>query len=147
MTAPTDPPLTAVIIAYRKNQMNHRLIFGDPTLKIRRGWRRELAAFPEDCIFAYERWTANQYGTQDWRLFICRTKNDGDISKIPGIVPGAEILMNASGKTQVNRALKAIDMLRSECSALTTIPPHHWRAIHNAIQTRTGFLMSCEEEK
>lgn len=47
-------PLTLAIITYRKNRLNHRLLFGAPVTIIRRGWRREFAAFKPGQIFGYE---------------------------------------------------------------------------------------------
>ena len=139
--------LTLVTIAYRKRRHNHRIVFGAPVLEIRRDWHRRIAAFEPEQIFGYERWQANQYGTQDWRFFVCRALYQGALTRIPGIMPGAEILLSAIGKTQVKRALQAIDHLRNDGDVLASVAPHKWRTIHNSIQTKTGMTWLCEGER
>ena len=129
--------LTAVIIAYRKNRINHRLIFGAPSFEVRRGWRRKLACFEPGQTFAYERWSANQYGTQRWQLVICRAVNSGSISPVPGVIPGADVLLNVRGKARVKRALAAISSQKKVCSVLPSVPSETWRAVHNHIHSGT----------
>ncbi len=137
--------LTAVIIAYRKKRLNHRLIFGEPTFMVRRGWRRQLAVFQPNQIFAYERWRADEYGTQDWRIFVCRARDNGSVTKVPGVLPGAETLLEATGKTKAKRALAAIDGVSKICSVLTSVPPHTWRDVHNSLQTNSNWPFPCGE--
>ncbi|MEL6361748.1 MAG: DUF2840 domain-containing protein [Pseudomonadota bacterium] len=139
--------LTLVTIAYRKRRHNHRLVFGTPVLDIRRNWCRRFAAFEPEQMFGYERWQANQYGTQDWRIFVCRARYQGAITRVPGVMPGAEILLSAIGKTQVKRVLRAIDHFRNDGVALVSVPPHQWRTIHNSIQTKIGMIWLCEGER
>ena len=73
------PDLIAVLIAYRKSRINHRLRFGSPVNEVRLGWHRKLAVFQPGQIFGYERWRADQYGTQDWRFFVLQAKARGSI--------------------------------------------------------------------
>ena len=133
MRDPEEGRLTAVILQYRKNRLNHRLVFGTARFIVRRGWRRRLAAFAPDATFGYERWQAGEHGTRDWRLFVCRTSSQGSLTKIPGVLPGAVLLFEARGKTKVKRAFDAI---RREGESLEDLAPHRWRALHNALQTR-----------
>ncbi|MEL7546100.1 MAG: DUF2840 domain-containing protein [Pseudomonadota bacterium] len=135
-------PLTSVIIAYRKNRFNHRLIFGEPALEIRRGWRRKITAFMPGAIFGYERWRADQYGTQDWRLFVCLTGENGPVSVLPGIYPGADCLFFVRGKHRVKRAFAAFDALKQDRIKLERIRAEEWRLLHNAFETGR----SAEEE-
>lgn len=133
--AMSDERLTAVIIAYRKNRLNHRLIFGAPIYTIRRGWRRELAAFEPGQVFAYERWRGDKYGTQDWRLFICAAVDGGSVTNVPGVSPGADVLLHARGRTRVKRALAVIDLLKSAHPAFEKLPVAQWRKVHNTLET------------
>ncbi len=132
--------LTVVILQYRKNRLNHRLVFGTARFIVRRGWRRRLAAFAPDATFGYERWQAGDHGTRDWRLFVCRTSSQGSLTKIPGVLPGAVLLFEARGKTKVKRAFVALDAIRREGESLEDLAPHRWRALHNALQTRPSTL-------
>lgn len=131
----TDGKLTAVIVSYRKNRKNHRIVFGEPQMEIRRGWRRKIAAFAPGAVFAYERWRGDRYGTQEWRLFICEAQAGGAIAKIPGVLPGADVLVAAKGKTRVKRAFAAMDVIGRAFGPLETIPAWRWRRLHNDIET------------
>jgi len=130
--------LTAVLICYRKNRLNHRLIFGAPAFEIRRGWHRAVAVFRTGQIFAYERWNANQYGTQDWKLFVCCAVQAGQITPVSGIHPGANVLLQARGTTQVKRALAATESLKKTHKNLVNITPAYWRHLHNSLATGTS---------
>lgn len=125
--------LTAVILSYRKNRHNHRLLFGTPRLHIRRGWRLKLAAFTPGDVFGYERWQADKYGTQDWSIRVCRAVENGAVSVVPGILPGAEILLEARGKTRVKRCFHALDELKSSGVSLAEWPDFRWRILHNKL--------------
>jgi Protein of unknown function (DUF2840) len=131
----SDERFTVVIIAYRKKRLNHRLIFGAPVFTIRRGWRRELAAFEPGQVFAYERWRGDKYGTQDWRLFICAAVDGGSVTNVPGVKPGADVLLQARGRARVKRALAAIDLLKSVHPAIEKLPVAQWREVHNTLET------------
>ena len=131
--------LTVVILQYRKNRLNHRLVFGTASFEVRRGWRRRLAAFAPEKTFCYERWAAGEHGTREWRLFVCRTSSHGSVTKIPGVLPGAHLLLEARGKTKVKRAFAAIDTLKRDGAGLEDLAPHRWRALHNALQTRQSI--------
>ena len=131
----TDARLTAVIVSSRKNRKNHRIVFGEPQMEVRRGWRRKIAAFAPGAVFSYERWRGDQYGTQDWLLFICEAAAAGAIVKIPGVLPGADILLAAKGKTRVKRVFAAMDQMCGAFGPLEQIPPWRWRRLHNEIET------------
>ncbi len=140
--AMSDERFTVVIIAYRKKRLNHRLIFGVPVFTIRRDWRRELAAFEAGQVFAYERWHGDKYGTQDWRLFICAAVDGGSVTNVPGVKPGAEVLLQARGRTRVKRALDAIGALKTTHPAIEKLPVAQWRQLHNSLETG-GFRIEA----
>ena len=127
--------LTVVILAYRKNRLNHRLLFGDPVMWVRRGWRRSMVAFEAGQLFAYERWIGNQFGTQDWRIFICKSGIIGQtLTRLPGILPGAILLASTNGKTGSQRLSCLIRNVEKHPDLnLTDISEDRWRAIGNAI--------------
>lgn len=129
--------LTVAIVSYRKNRLNNRLVFGTPALRIRRGWRREFLGFRGGDIFGYERWRADHYGTQDWRIYICQAVNSQQsITKVPGINPGAILLAKALGKTRSKRMLSFIDDLKSHYgNDLNGISEARWRMIGNSLET------------
>jgi len=106
--------LTVALLAWRKNRRNHRLLFGHPFKLVRLDWQRSLAAFKPGNVFAYERWIANKYGTQHWSIHVLQAQQPGqEISKIPGLKPGAKILTQAYGKEASKRLLNALDPLKA----------------------------------
>lgn len=126
----TDRNRTAVILSYRKNRRNHRLLFGRPEAEIRRGWHRKLAIFPSDKVLGYERWEANAYGTQHWMISVCRTVSGGSITQIPGIQPGAKLLLQVQGTTKSKRFLECLDWLKVQNIDLETVSDRHWMELN-----------------
>ena len=125
--------LTAVQIVYRQKRINHRIRFGAPVCEARLDWRRKIVAFSPDSVFGYIRWRANKFGTQDWRLFVLRTVSDGALATIPGVMPGADILLATRGVTRTKRALIALDTLENDTATLANVSPAYWRHLHNRL--------------
>ena len=125
--------LTLVAEVYRKKRLNHRILFGTPVKRIRRGWRRKFAAFEPNEIFGYERWVANKYGTQQWSILIGRSLSEGRAGRVEGVTPGADILLFVKGKTQVLRTLAVLDILKDSALSPSDISAARWRALHNLI--------------
>ena len=141
--------LTAVYIRYRKNRINHRLRFGEPQSETWLGWHSRLASFKPAKIFSYIRWSANEYGTQDWRLFVCKaggshsqnleldggnTGHHNCLTRIPGVLPGAHILLKTQGKARVKRALVYINAIEKETGELSLVTESYWRHLHNRLE-------------
>ena len=133
LTSQGDAPATAVILSYRKNRYNNRLIFGESCLEVRRGWHRKLAVFTPGNRFGYERWCGDKYGTQAWSLMICETVKVSPMTQIPGVMPGANLLLHARGKTKVKRALACLDALKDDKNSLENRPAGLWRDLHHRL--------------
>lgn len=133
MTRSADVPATAVIISYRKNRQNNRLVFGLPDIEIRRGWHRKLAVFSAGQVFGYERWRGDKYGTQAWSLLVCETVDTGAFTQVPGVIPGANLLLHTQGKTKTKRALQCLDTLRQGQTALENVPKTLWQELHHRL--------------
>ena len=134
--------LTLVTVAYRKNRANHRLRFGAPVASARRGWHRRLDAFAPGQTFGYIRWTADRYGTQDWRVYALRACGAGaSVSRVPGISPGAEVLFSVVGTTRTGRVLRHLDRLESAVGDLADVSPGYWRALGNAVETNALLVL------
>lgn len=89
--------------------------------------------FSEGSVFGFIRWRGDGYGTQTWRVVVAEATRSGyEITTIPGVEPGAILLLHAFGKTRVHRALKTIEALNKE-HALTSIDAAYWRYLHLAI--------------
>ena len=109
---------------------NDRLLLGRPTLSVRVSENLEELRFNPSQVFGFVRWRGDQYGTQTWRVVVAQAGCPGErLTRIPGVDPGAHLLLHAFGKTRAKRALRAIDML-SEAHVLHEIAPAYWRHIH-----------------
>ena len=66
------------------------------------------------------------------------------LTRIPGVNPGADLLLHAFGKARAKRALRAIDGL-AERHVLHEIAPAYWRHVHLQISQNLPFK-PCDEE-
>ena len=127
--------LTALHEHYRKKRYNHRVVFGQPLRRVRRGWHSRYAVFAAGQVFGYERWTANKYGTKAWTLYVGRAVSEGHFTRIPGIKPGADIWLTAKGKTQIKRLFIAIDAMKKANIKPEDVCEHRWRDIQLMLGT------------
>jgi hypothetical protein len=121
--------LTALHEHYRKKRYNHRVVFGEPLRRVRRGWRSQYAIFAAGQVFGYERWEANKYGTKIWTFTIGRAVSGGHFTRLQGVKPGADIWVVAKGKTQVKRLFTALDEMKNAGFKPENICEHRWRNI------------------
>ena len=113
---------------------NHRLRFGTPVRTIRLDNARNVCAFKRWQTFGYIRWIRNDFGTIDWRLYVCRASGSGRITHIPGIEPGAELLLFVTGTEAMKRFLPRLDRLEKQAGGqLETIPASFWRRVANEL--------------
>jgi hypothetical protein len=97
-------------------------------------------AFKPHLTFAYVRWCRNAYGTVSWQLYICKTVCSGRVSRVPGVRPGAEILLRARGKEAVGRTLSCLAAIeKTHAVTLENIPASFWRKSQNAREVRQTF--------
>ena len=138
---------TQVQIAFYPEHLNHWLRFGTPDESHDLDRRRSLAFFRSGRIFGYVRWRANEYGTQEWRFTIIRTKEPSRfLSRIEGVTPGGEVLLLAVGNTRVKRALLQIDRLEADGFDPAEVSPAYYRHVHNRIAAgRPIRPYSCEQ--
>lgn len=127
----TGNSLTRVELAFYPEHTNYWLRFSNPVDRIELDRRRSLAVFEPGQIFGYVRWTANEYGTQDWRLTILEAQEPHImLSRVPGVSPGVEVLPLVKGKGPVKRCLEVLDRLETECFALEDVSPSYYRHVH-----------------
>jgi len=122
-------PLTRVSLAYIEPRFKLYLRFGEParTLRIDR-WRR-CAVFLPNAVLCRIRWQANDYGTTRWQLMVMQagTPLDG-VQRIPGVRPGARLLLHAEGENAVRVVLE-----RNVSTAL-----RRWASPPSTCRPRTG---------
>ena len=127
-------PFTRVEIAFYPEHLNRWLRFGEPDVQQDLDRRRSLALFKSGRLFGYVRWRANEYGTQDWRFTIIQTAAPSRfLSRVQGVTPGGEVLLQATGNVKVKRAFSQIDALEAAGFDPADVSPAYYRHVHNRI--------------
>lgn len=127
----TNNSYTRVELAFYPEHLNYRLRFGVPLKRIELDRRRSLALFSPGQVFGYVRWSANEFGTQDWRLTILEAHEPHlMLSRVPGVSPGVEVLLVMKGKGRVKRVLSVLDQLEAQGYALEQVSPSYYRHMH-----------------
>ncbi|WP_249977362.1 DUF2840 domain-containing protein [Vreelandella olivaria] len=130
-------PLTRVSLAYIESRFKLYLRFGEParTLRLDR-WRR-VAVFLPNVVFCRVRWQANDYGTIRWQLMVMQACTPLDaMQRIPGVQPGAHLLLHAEGDNPVRAVLERIDAIEALGIAPTAVSPAYWRTLANRLAAR-----------
>lgn len=126
--------LTCVQIAFYPEFVNHWLRFGEPDHWLDLDRRRAMAFFGPSRVFGYVRWQANEFGTEEWRFTVGQAVAPStSLRRIEGVGPGGVVLLLATGKAKVKRALLQIDALEAQRFEPTEVSPSYYRHIHNRI--------------
>ena len=134
---PASAPLTRVALAYIEPRFKLYLRFGEParTHQLDR-WRRS-AVFLPGAVFCRIRWQANDYGTVRWQLMVMQACTPLDVAqRIPGVQPGARLLLHAEGDGQVRAVLERIDAIEALGIAPAAVSPAYWRTLGNPLAAR-----------
>ncbi len=141
------PRLTRVSLAYVERRFKLYLRFGQPVREVRLDrWRREASFMPAS-IFCRIRWQANDYGTIYWQLLVLRACTLlEDMQRIPGIRPGARILLRAEGEHQVMALLQKIDAIETLGIDPAEAAPAYWGTLGNRLAARLPLPVYTTEQ-
>jgi hypothetical protein len=99
--------VTTVELLWLEKRIENRIRFGHPVSEQILNRSRRVLSFAPGSIFAFVRWTSNEFGTVLSRVDILRAAIPGQrYSTIPWISPGGEILLRLSGWPKVERVLQ-----------------------------------------
>jgi hypothetical protein len=126
--------LTTVELLWLEKRIENRVRFGrHVSEKILDRNRRVLSFLPGN-IFAFVRWTSNDFGTVLSRIDILRAVTPGQrYSTVPWITPGGESLLRLSGWPKVERVLQMIDAVEALGIHPADAAPDHWHHVHNRL--------------
>lgn len=130
-------PLTRVALAFVEQRINLYLRFGNAarTLQLDR-WRRSAVFLPAS-IFCRIRWESNDYGTTRWQLMVMQAWTPLDaVQRIPGVQPGARLLLHAEGEQKVRAVLVKIDAIEALGIVAIDVSPAYWRTLGNRLAAR-----------
>ncbi len=132
--------LTRVSLAYVEQRLNLYLRFGEPARTIRLDRWRRIAMFPPGAMFCRIRWHANDYGTIRWQIMVMQACTSMDVAqRIPGVLPGARLLLHIEGERAVCAVLARIDAIEAMGIAAIDVSPVYWRTLGNRLAARLAL--------
>ena len=102
-------------------------------------WRR-CAVFLPRAMFCRVRWEANDYGTIRWQLMVMQAATPlDDMQCIPGVQPGARLLLHAEGETRCVSCWNASTASKGKNIAAIDVSPAYWRTLGNRLAARLAL--------
>lgn len=130
-------PFIRVSLAYVEQRINLYLRFGHPARTVQLDRWRRCAVFLPAAIFCRIRWESNDYGTTRWQLMVMQACMPLDVMQsIPGVRPGARLLLHAEGQQRVRSVLAQIDAIEALGIDLADVSPAYWRTLGNRLSAR-----------
>lgn len=130
-------PLIRVSLAYVEQRINLYLRFGHPARTVQLDRWRRCAVFLPAAVFCRIRWESNDYGTTRWQLMVMQACTPLDVMQtIPGVRPGARLLLHAEGQQRVRAVLTQIDAIEALGIDLADVSPAYWRTLGNRLSAR-----------
>jgi hypothetical protein len=124
--------LTEVELLWLEKRIENRIRFGRAVEETILDRCRRLLSFAPGSIFAFVRWTSNDFGTAISRIDILRAVERGQrCSTVPYVKPGGEILLRLSGWPKVERVLRLIDAVEALDINPADVAPDYWHHVHN----------------
>lgn len=126
--------LTRATILFIDAKVNDRVRFGRPASERILDRRCRIALFAPESLFGYVQWRANRFGTEHRRLWVLRAGAPGErVETVPGVMPGAHILLSLAGVARVTRALELIDAIEAQGLDPADAPESYWRTAQNRL--------------
>ena len=126
--------LTTVELLWLEKRIENRVRFGRHVSEKVLDRNRRVLSFVPGSIFAFVRWTSNDFGTVLSRIDILRAVTPGQrYSTVPWITPGGESLLRLSGWPKVERVLQSIEAVEALGIDPADAAPDHWHHVHNRL--------------
>jgi hypothetical protein len=126
--------LTTVELLWLEKRIENRIRFGRSVSEKLVDRNRRVLSFAPGSIFAFVRWTSNDFGTVLSRIDILRAATPGHrYSTVPWIKPGGESLLRLSGWPKVERVLQLIDAVEALDVNPADAAPDYWHHVHNRL--------------
>jgi Protein of unknown function (DUF2840) len=126
--------LTTVELLWLERRIENRIRFGRSVSEKLVDRNRRVLSFAPGSIFAFVRWTSNDFGTVLSRIDILRAPTPGQrYSTVPWIKPGGESLLRLSGWPKVERVLQLIDAVEALNIDPADAAPDYWHHVHNRL--------------
>jgi hypothetical protein len=129
------PTVVTVHTSFHEGHHNYRVLFGAPLridyLHREEGISRCVFSFGPGARFGLDLWRRNDYGTIQWRCFVCEAVAPGpDLEFVPLVTPGARVLLHTKGAAQSRLFLAWLADLESRDIDLLHCPRETFEAAH-----------------
>ena len=132
-----DAPLTRVSLVHVPHQFVVSLRFGRPVRELSLDGTRRIAAFLPGARFARLRWEAGDWGPSRWQLLVLQACTLSEpMQHLPGIDPGAGVLLRAEGPREVRAVLAKIDAIAALGIDPADAAPAYWRLLGDRLAAR-----------
>lgn len=132
--SPRDAILTEVEMTWIEGRHEQWIRFGRIAAERILSRATRVVAFRPGAVFAYVRWTSNDFGTIHSTIAIAAAVAPGEpYSTLPFVRRGAEILARIDGWPKVQKALEAIDAVEATGIDACDAAPDHWRHVGSRI--------------
>jgi hypothetical protein len=129
--------LTHVELVWLKKRIENYIRFGKVVSNRNIDRSRRIVSFTPNSVFAFVRWTANDFGTVASRIDILRAVRAGArYSTVAYVRPGADILLSVSGWPKVEKVLQIVDAIEALGIDPVDVSPDYWRHVHSRIAAR-----------
>jgi hypothetical protein len=122
--------LTYVELVFCPGRIERWVRFGQVAQEHRVGSRQRFVGFEPGAVFGFVRWVCDAGGTAVTRIDILQAvRRSAPCWTVPGVAPGAEILLRLSGWPKVQKALTAIDAIEALGVDPADAAPDYWRHV------------------
>ncbi len=138
--SPRDTALTEVEMTWIEGRHEQWIRFGRIAAERILSRATRVAAFRPGAVFAYVRWSSNDFGTIHSTLAIAAAVAPGkSYATLPFVRPGADILARIDGWPKVQQALEAIDAVEATGIDACDAAPDHWCHVGSRIAAGLPF--------
>ncbi|WP_316176344.1 DUF2840 domain-containing protein [Bradyrhizobium sp. SZCCHNRI1073] len=124
--------LTRVQLLWLQGKIENRIRFGRTVRELRLDHYRREVAFTPGSVFAFVRWSSNDYGTVLSRINVLQAVGPGEAcATVPFVAPGAAILLQVFGWPKVERVLQQIDAIEALGINPADVAPDYWWHVQN----------------
>jgi hypothetical protein len=126
--------LTHVELLWLEKRIENWIRFGRVAEEQILDKRRRILSFAPGNIFAFVRWTSNDFGTIVSRIDIIKAVALGQrCATVPYVRPGGDILLRLSGWPKVERVLQIVDAVEALGIDPADAAPDYWHHVHNRL--------------
>lgn len=131
---PATTRLTRVSLAFIERRLNLYLRFGHPVQRLRQDRWRDCAFFLPGARLARVRCETGASGAVRSQLLVLQAcRRTENMQRIPGIEPGAALLLHADGQRQVRAVLSLVDVIETLGIDPVDVSPAYWRMLHQRL--------------